>query len=104
MPSGGAFAITARISALVTSAAVWGAGGACDDVIACAAMNTTARITGTVFFMAAPCRPPTIRREDRDDDRDASPDLPGAAGRHRRREVGSGSVLLHRRQDVRGGQ
>src|SRR2546428_11507051 len=95
MPSGGAFAIVARMSALVTSLADFG-GAAGDDPRACSATNeTTSASAGFVITLSL------VRLLYGHDDRDAAADLPIASGSHRRREVEQRSVLLRSEEDVR---
>src|SRR6478752_3394571 len=54
MPSGGALAMTARMSALVMSVAVRGGAADCDEVTACAATNATASTVNVPFLMPSP--------------------------------------------------
>src|SRR5438874_7408415 len=100
MPSGGAFAITARMSALVMSVAARGGIAGCDEVTACAARTNAASAAGTPFLMNAPCGR-LLYAEACDDTRRLADDLQGAARRDRRREVGTRSLFLRRREDVR---
>src|SRR5947199_5702043 len=55
MPSGGALAITARMSTLLMSVAVRGGKDGCDDVTACQATSRAARTAGGAFLMRSPC-------------------------------------------------
>src|SRR5439155_15567955 len=95
MPSGGAFAIVARMSALVTSLADFG-GGAGDDPRACSATKDTTSASASFVITLS-----LVRLLYGDDDPDAAADLPNPSGSQRGREMGQRFVLLRSQEDVR---